>query len=108
MFTAQLLTKSEPNKYGFDLAITMLMIISRIFKLLDQEMVYREYRIITDIPDGKGGSLLIGYDLLVILNALRDSGNDFARLEMESTIAQTEWEGEEDWPWDEPDNIQRG
>ena len=54
---------------------------------------------------------MIGYDLLVILNALResrDSSNDLARKEMESTLVQTEWEGEEDWPWDEPDNIQRG
>ena len=51
---------------------------------------------------------MIGYDLLNILNALRDSGNDLARKEMESTLVQTEWEGEEDWPWDESDNIQRG
>ena len=48
---------------------------------------------------------MIGYDLLVILNVLRDISNDLARKEMESSIAQTEWEGEEDWPLDEPDDI---
>ena len=65
-------------------------------------MIHQESTYITGIPEAKEGPLLVSYDLLLVLNVLRDCGQDLSRQEIERALAITRPRGDEDWPFNEP------